>query len=161
PPQDILTGSLARGALSLYWKEKSRSEWSKFLLVASAGNSKGSESSVIYPGVADVRYNSFATVSQIPDTLFNFMNADVWNPSPLFAVNGFTSLVPSSSDFSQLQAAIQNDGYAGPDAIADNVIVVGSATSPTPDSALTQHVTDDQLAQSFFSNDGADVLAVG
>jgi len=52
-------------------------------------------------------------------------------------------------------------GLSGPDAIADNVIVVGSVASQSSQSILTQHVTGDQLAESTFSNSGPDVLAVG
>jgi hypothetical protein len=162
PPQDVLTVPYDRAAYGLYWKERTKSRWPDFLMVVAAGNDKGSPGAVIYPGMSDSRFNSPAAVSQIPDTLFNFVvDPGLWDPIPLFASAGFTTLLPTSSVFATLQGVVKADGFDGADSIADNVIVVGSTTAQSPGSVLSQHVTGDQLAESTFSDNNSDVLAVG
>ena len=74
---------------------------------------------------------------------------------------GFESLALDAADSQLIADAVEQAGLAGADSIADNVIVVGSATRQSASSLLTQHVTGDQLGESVFSNSHADVLAVG
>lgn len=162
PPQDILKDPLGRAAMALYWKEQTKVRWPDFLMVVSAGNSKGSPAAVIYPGMGDSRFNWFATIAQLPDPRFNWVqDGGLWDPNPLFASAGFTSLLPTDPQFSYFQQVVDSTGLGGADSIADNVIAVGSATSQSSSSILTQHVTGDQLGESVFSDSNADVLAVG
>ena len=162
PPHDSLRGPLDRADDTLYWKEKTRDRWNNFLIVASAGNTRDKHSGAIYPGLADSRFNSRATISQVSDNLFTFLNEDnLWIPSARFLADGFTSFKPTVEEQAVLAQDVVDAGMSGPDATADNVIVVGSAVAQTSDSVLTLHVKPEQLFESSFSNSGSDVLAVG
>jgi hypothetical protein len=160
PPTGRLQPPLSRAAAAVDWKDRTGARWNDFLIVASAGNARDKESTTIYPGNGDSHYQSEVTLSQFADPQFQFITDNaLWNPSAGFAAQGFSSLKASAAD--QADLAHIATSHLLTNAIADNVIVVGSATSQTNGSTLTQHVTQDQLAESTFSNSGPDVLAVG
>ena len=161
PPTDVLTAAFPRAQAALHWKEKTHDLWPKFLFVASGGNDFDEESTTIYPGLGESHFESFATISQLTDTQFNFVfNDNFWTPSPQNQTHGFTSLKATPGEVASLLQSVQNAGVAGA-AVADNVIVVGSRKSPDPTQILTQHVLPSQLAESDFSNNGPDISAVG
>ena len=160
--RDRLEPPLSRAREALYWKQYTRSRWPDFLMVTAAGNARDDESAIIYHGMSDARFNNEMTIAQLPDTKFEFVgSAEFWQPDPAFLPFGFTSLAADDLARQFLAEDVVDAGLAGADAIADNVIVVGSATRQTASSLITQHVTGDQLGESVFSNSNADVLAVG
>lgn len=162
PPFDTLLDPLYFANAALHWKEITRDRWSDFLMVVAAGNDRDDESAKIYPGMSDSRFESAMTISQLADVGFQFVAEDsLWSPSPEFLAQGFDTLKPSANEQAQLQQAIADAGLSELDAIADNVIVVGSVSGQDAASVLTQHVPGDQLPESGFSETNADVLAVG
>jgi hypothetical protein len=162
PPTDHLQTALGRADNAFSWKWNTRSRWSDFLVIAAAGNWLQKQSTAIYAGMGDSRYNSVMTISQLDDTRFDWMTDGVlWNPSPLFSPLGFTSLVAPPDERQRLVNALTDAHLTASDAIADNVIVVGSMRPQSPESVLTQHVTPEQLSESAFSNTHPDVRAAG
>jgi len=161
PPFGNVLDPLFFATKALHWKEMTRSRWPDFLMVVAAGNDNDEDSAQIYSGMGDSRFESAMTISQLADTGFQFVSEDdLWSPSPDFLAEGFVSIKPTESEQTQLELAIEDAGLSGPDAIADNVIVVGSTIGQNPNSALT-HVTGDNLRESDFSENNPDVLAVG
>ncbi len=159
-PTGNLEPPLSRATAALDWKDRTRTRWNNFLIIAAAGNARDKPSTTIYAGNGDSRYGSEIILSQLNDTQFQFVTDDaLWSPSAGFAAQGFSSLKASAAEQTALAQTVTSHGLTN--AIADNVIVVGSATSQTNGSTLTQHVTQDQLAESTFSASGPDVLAVG
>jgi len=166
PAHDRLTVAKDRADDTLYWKTKTRDRWSTFLIVASAGNARDKESTTIYPGMGDSRFNNAMGISQLGDTHFQFVtDSRFWQPDPAFVPFGFESLIPDALHQQRLADSVTDAGAAG-QAVEDNVIIVGSATRQTAGSVLSAHVPAEQLGVSVFSNEaltgtGPDVLAVG
>lgn len=162
PPHDRLSLAIDRAYNALYYKARTKSRWSDFLFVASAGNARDKDAAAIYTGVGDSRFNSPRTMAQLPDPNFGPLADDtLWTPSAADVARDFVSIKATGPEMDTLKQDLADYGLSGPDSIADNVIVVGSVTSPTPGSELTQHVTNDQLSESVFSQSGPDVFAVG
>jgi hypothetical protein len=161
PPNDRLTFASTRADDALYWKQRTSARWADFLIVVAAGNERSDLSSIIYPGMKDARYGSDVAIAQLPDPQFHFVaDQTLWQPDAAFIPFGFTSLSPDVSQQQHLADALADAGDAGR-MVADNVIVVGSATRQTPASVLSAHVPPEQLGVSVFSDDHSDVLAVG
>ncbi len=162
PPSDHMRSAATRAYEGLDWKKKTKSRWQDFLIVAAAGNEADEESTAIYPGMGDARFGSQMEIAKVPDPLMSWaVDGKLWDPTAGFASEGFTSLAASPTAYSTLVQEITDAQLAGPDAVADNVIVVGSATAPPDGTVLTQRVGPEQLSPSTFSDHNSDVLAVG
>lgn len=162
PPRDVLRAPLSRAAEALYWKAQTRDRWARFLIVAAAGNERAEESTAIYSGMGDSRFTSAITIAGARSLVTNYtfvFDPLLWTPPPAFAAAGFEPLRSTESEAVAVAQVATDLGLIG--VVPDNVIVVGSATSQSPDSVLTAHVTPEQLAEAFFSDAGAEVLAVG
>ncbi len=162
PPSDRMPSATTRAYEGLDWKKKTKSRWHDFLIVAAAGNEADEESTAIYPGMGDARYGSQMEIAQVPDPLMSWaVDGKLWDPTLGFSSLGFTSLAASPTAYSSLVQEITDAQLTGPDAVADNVIVVGSATAAPRGTVLTQRVGPEQLSPSDFSDHNPDVLAVG
>ncbi len=162
PPSDAIRSPFDRAIAALHWKKKTMSRWPDFLMVVAGGNERGKESAGIYAGVSDARFDAPMNIAELADPTFSFVNDDsLWTPPPAAAAQGFVSLKPSSARLQSLQDELARVGPAVANTVADNVITVGSTTSPPSSSVLTAHITPDQLTESLFSDRNPDVLAVG
>ena len=160
PPSDVIMPAFDRAIYALYWKERTSSRWPDFLMTVAGGNERNKESAGIYAGVADARFDAPMNIAELPDQTFGFVSDDtLWTPPAAPASAGFVSLKPSANLLQRLHQEVTNS-TAGT-AVADNVITVGSTTSPPSSTVLTAHVTPDQLTESAFSDRNPDMLAVG
>jgi hypothetical protein len=149
---------------ALLWKESTKARWPEFLAVVAAGNANHEEASNIYRGAGDARYGTQMAIGQLADPLFHFATEDgLWTPSAGFQALGFQSIAASPGSAAGLAEAVHDKGLDGPDATADNVIVVGSIAAPPFNTLKTQHPVGGSplLPESTFSNANADILAVG
>ncbi len=161
-PTEALVSPLDRAYDALYYKVRTQDRWGDFLFVASGGNRRAEDVAAIYPGAGDSRFNSPHNLAQVPDANFAIVGDDaLWTPSANDLAQHFVSLKASAGELDVLKQDVAALGLGGPDAIADNIITVGSTIDPTPGSELTTHVTGAQMGESFFSNRNPDVLTVG
>ncbi|HEY4211982.1 MAG TPA: hypothetical protein VGM84_10915 [Steroidobacteraceae bacterium] len=160
PPFDVIMSPFERAIHALYWKERTSSRWGDFLVTVAAGNERAEDSAVLYPGVADARFDSAISMAEIADANDSFVNDDsLWTPPASAQANGFVSLKPAAGVLTFLQRTLADSHFSA--VTADNVITVGSTVGPPANTLLTAHVTGDQLAESAFSDRNPDVLAVG
>jgi len=123
--------------------------WPDFLLIVAAGNEGLEESTTIYPAMGDARFGSPMAIAAFPDPTLGFVdNAQLWDPRPPFAANGFHSL---AGDAGQIASDLHARGLDTPDSVAPNVVMVGSANNMLASNAVSTHVTPEQLVQSGFS----------
>jgi hypothetical protein len=162
PPSDVMPSARTRAVHAMTWKEKTQARWPDFLMVVAGGNQRNDESAAIYPGVADAQFGSPMAIAAFPDPLFSFVESlSLWTPSAGFAAAGFESLGTTPADAAILAGDVQAKGLDGPDAVAPNVITVGSTTNRPASNVLTTAVSPEQLVESAFSDANPDVKAIG
>ena len=160
PPSDVIMPPFDRAMNALYWKERTSSRWPDFLITVAGGNERQKGSAALYPGVADARFDAPMNIAELADQTFGFVGDDtLWTPPGAAAAAGFVSLKPSANLLQRLHQEVTNSAAGA--SVADNVITVGSTTSPPSASVLSAHVTPDQLTESAFSDRNPDMLAVG
>ncbi|MGC1816054.1 MAG: S8 family serine peptidase [Casimicrobiaceae bacterium] len=151
-----IVGAFDRAAVAFYWKQKTFSRWPDFFASASAGNASdptldGGFAATIYPGLKEALPNSTLSAATDLDPFYGFIqDASLWS-NPDFPNVSDLNLTATVLQIAQVRAAVVSTGMdrVGP---ASNTMIVGSAK---------QGNTIGDLAESRFSNAGADVLAVG
>ncbi len=145
-----LTPPLDRAYGSLTWKEATRAEWDDFVVAQAAGNEKSLPIAQLYPGLAEAAEGSPPGAATLADPFFSFAgDPTLWVTAASAA--GFPPLAATLTDL----ALLRNDAISlGLDQVgpASNILLVGS-TTPGQD-AFAVH-------ESFFSDHGSHVQAVG
>jgi hypothetical protein len=162
PAIDRMVTAYTRANDGIAWKELTRDRWDDFLMVVAAGNEKDKPSAAIWPGAGDARFGSAFAVAAQNDPLLGFAASDEqWKPGAGPLAQGFASLATTPDEQARLADDIRNRGLADGDAVAGNVIVVGSTTNAPASTAASARIAPEQLAESVFSDRNSDVLAVG
>lgn len=160
PPRDsTLALPLDRAWAAFDWKRITQSRWPDFLVATSAGNERNDNGARIYAGMGDSRFVNEMAISALGDPLFHFVkDPALWGPSMEGVAQGFESLAAEPDEHLSLSMQVSRANLN--DAVARNVLVVGSTTT-VPDYALLTAPDPELLEESLFSNAGPDVKAVG
>ena len=162
PPSDVMPSAQTRALHAITWKEKTEARWPDFLMVVAGGNERNDESGAIYPGVGDAQFGSPMAMAAFADPSLSFVeNETLWDPPLGFAAVGFDSLGSTADEAASLASDLQARNLDRPDAIAPNVITVGSTANRPAPNVLTTAVSPEQLVESVFSDANPDVKAIG
>lgn len=161
PVTDRMVLAKTRAYDTIEWKELSLSRWNDFLVASAAGNERNATSAVIWPAARDARVGSPIALAAKSDPVLGLASNDSWTPEAALIAQEFESLATTPLEQLQLGDDVRLLNLDGADAVPENVILVGSATNMDPATATTQYVSPDQLVESAFSDENADVQAVG